>query len=211
MAENILKKLNEHISSGINREADVIYLLVQIRKILEQEDLKDIYTFLDLYCDWVLHTNITSKKNQQILGKINLAVAALEDPDNIDYPDALENLNKAISLDGLYRDMKNLFQSKNLNDNLFSIDNWKKFGGLLISILKDIPLVASGEQLISTFSFAEAVDVSHSFRIRIKLPDNRVYTGPVTSVMGTNWGIGISAVGPSAPPSELDILEMNEK
>lgn len=200
MADQIINKLNEHILNGVTREADVIYLLVQIRKILDREKLKTEYPFLDLYCDWVLHTDISSKKNQQILGKINLAVAALEDPDGMDYADALDNLNKAISLDGLYGDMQKIFQAKKIDESIFGRENWQKFGELLFEILRDIPLIASGKQLLSEFSIAEAVDISHSFRIRIKLPDDRIYSAPMASVVGSIWGMGVSAVGPSGPP-----------
>lgn len=205
MKNDIITKLNNHLCLGIKQESDVVYTFVQIRKIMELEKTKDHYPKLDLYSDWVLHTHIDrAKKTGQILNNINLAIVALEDPDGVDYPRAIANINEAISLAKLYQEMKTFFAINNLNKEIFTQDKWKDFAGLLVNVLRDVPLIASGKplNLVDHFSYAEGLDISHLFRVRIQLPNQRVYHGPI-KMLGTDWAVGVSAVSPSAA-SELE-------
>lgn len=56
MTEEIIRKLKMEIDRGIRTEPEVMYLLAQIRKLIERDDKTAEYSGLDFHCDWVLHS-----------------------------------------------------------------------------------------------------------------------------------------------------------
>lgn len=63
MTEDIVGKISNELSKGIDSEAQVLYLLVEIRKIrqanVSQGGVRDPKTFLDFYRDWACHVELT--------------------------------------------------------------------------------------------------------------------------------------------------------
>ena len=59
MVENITRELNNKITT----EVQTVYLLVQIRKLMESKTKKPHFT-LKMFCDWALHIELT--RNKQI-------------------------------------------------------------------------------------------------------------------------------------------------
>lgn len=198
MTDQILEKLNIHISNGINKEADVIYLLVQIRKILEREKLKDEYSTLDLYCDWVLHPDIkNTNKSGQILDKIERAVFLL-DTHNSNKEEIASSINEAISFVNFHKNLKNFFIRNKLT--FFTDKNYTILLTLLIEILKDIPLLSKHKKF--NFSFTSGKEVN-SFNVRIELSDKRVYRSPMTPI-ATNWAAGVAVPSGAYEPDDSD-------
>ncbi len=199
MTDQILEKLNKHISNGIDREADVVYLLVQIRKLLERDKEGGKFRSLDLYCDWILHADICWNINRnQILDRIEEVINLLEtsgDKDN--QGEIIKKINEAISFDKFYVDLKSFFTEKNLV--FFSDEKYIILLRLLLEILKDIPLIAKNNRF--KFSFTSGNDV-HSFHARIELSDKSVFRSPMTQKV-TNWAAG--AVMPSGAYESEDL------
>ena len=54
----IVEKLDKFLSEGaVNNEAKGVYLLVEIRKILDHAyDKQKDFLLLRFYCDWIVHT-----------------------------------------------------------------------------------------------------------------------------------------------------------
>lgn len=68
MPNEIIRKLKTLLDQGICSEAEVVFLLVGIRKLLERDGgLKKIYPKLRFYCDWVLHAKLDRKDAREIL------------------------------------------------------------------------------------------------------------------------------------------------
>lgn len=64
MTSEILKKLANELSDGIDTEAKVIYLLVEINKVREEIRNQSRHgsnpkTFIDFYRDWAVHVELT--------------------------------------------------------------------------------------------------------------------------------------------------------
>lgn len=200
MTDQILEKLNKHISNGINREADVVYLLVQIRKILEREKIKEKFRSLNLYCDWMLHANITKNGTRnQILDRIEEVINLLENlGDKNNQDEIIKKIDEAISFDKFYIDLKSFFTEKKLI--FFTDEKYIILLRLLIEILKDTPLVAEGDRF--NFSFTSGNDI-HSFHARIELSDKRVYRSPMTQTV-TNWAVGVAIPSGAYEPEDFD-------
>ena len=63
----IIVKLEQLLAKGINTEAEALYLMVEIRKLLEQQQAKRQYEYLTFHCDWALHATLDGSMTQKIL------------------------------------------------------------------------------------------------------------------------------------------------
>ncbi len=57
--EHTPKTINEELSKYHWTHPEVSFIMTQFRILLEEENLKEQYKFLNLYCNWTLHTEIT--------------------------------------------------------------------------------------------------------------------------------------------------------
>jgi hypothetical protein len=60
MRHAIVEKLDRQLHEGISSEPKVVYLFVELRKLLEHDNKKNSYPVLNFYCNWVVHTRIES-------------------------------------------------------------------------------------------------------------------------------------------------------
>jgi hypothetical protein len=58
MKNEIVRKLNQHLASEITKEADVVYVMAEIRKLFEHVRTARNYPVLAFYANWILHTKI---------------------------------------------------------------------------------------------------------------------------------------------------------
>jgi hypothetical protein len=56
----VLNKLREQLELGIFTEANAVYFMSLLRKCLEIDSTKDRFKYLNLYCNWALHSRIDS-------------------------------------------------------------------------------------------------------------------------------------------------------
>ena len=63
----IVAKLKVLLAKGITSEADALYLMVEVRKLLEQQQAKKQYEYLTFHCDWALHAMLEGTTSQKIL------------------------------------------------------------------------------------------------------------------------------------------------
>ncbi len=166
----ILGKLSRHLDAGITREADAVYLLIEIGKYLAQES-KPGYPLLRFYRNWVAHDNI---KNLEPAGDIptelNKAVEAYYIKK--DQTAAVEAINQVVSMDRLRTELLEFAKEVGLPSRLMDSDKeWRAFVRLLISVLADVPLIFSGFRLIQTFRF---VEYSLGGDVNRKLPSWRI-------------------------------------
>ena len=54
----IVAKLKRLAAKGITTEAEALYLMVEVRKLLEQQQAKKQYEYLTFHCDWALHATL---------------------------------------------------------------------------------------------------------------------------------------------------------
>src|SRR5579872_1229998 len=54
----IVDKLKTELEKGITSEVQLVYVLVEVRKLLEITHRKDQYPALLFHCDWILHSHM---------------------------------------------------------------------------------------------------------------------------------------------------------
>jgi hypothetical protein len=72
MTKSILDKLTVHLSKPVNDEQSVVYLLAEVRKLLEQEDKTHRQGSLWMYCHWALHVDLDKPgTTMDFLGRVD--------------------------------------------------------------------------------------------------------------------------------------------
>jgi hypothetical protein len=120
---NIIDKLRDHINAGITKEADALYLLAELRKLLEQQGVKKDYEYLTFHCDWVVHPKLSGPMAQRILKQFDEANIHLKNGLHIhELPNGLNHEIDRISKLRYFEDELSAYLKKNGLPDLF--DSW---------------------------------------------------------------------------------------
>jgi hypothetical protein len=140
----ILRKLAEHLRLGIKTECQVVYLLAEIRKLLDREEDKDgRYHSLRMYCNWALHIELENKQAQEIVRTIDAL-----------YPKIIqENLTKGekdeiravFTLDRFRGELSQFLRKRELPD--FSDAEWNSFLACFLNVIQDCPLLCKPREI----------------------------------------------------------------
>jgi len=121
----IVEKLATFLSTeSISDETRIIYLLVELRKVLDHAyNKKTDYLLLRFYCDWVVHTEKTQHVDH-IASVVQKVYDGVKDQiEKSPYPlSGRAPIAKFIYMDELKSQMESLFKKENLPSNLFQKD-----------------------------------------------------------------------------------------
>ncbi|MFA5392484.1 MAG: hypothetical protein WC306_02190 [Candidatus Paceibacterota bacterium] len=118
-------------------KCEVIYLMVEIRKILEYGGKS--YKTLRFYCNLVLHKELSQEKTTKLLSDIfepnvDLKKSGRENARNI------KSIGRDFFMLKTFRkELEDFFKDRNLSMDLLK-KNWWTFGKLLLEIIKDCPV-----------------------------------------------------------------------
>jgi len=62
----IIEKLKTLLVFGLSTERDALYLIVEVRKLLEQQQAKKRYEYLTFHCDWAVHPALCRNATEHI-------------------------------------------------------------------------------------------------------------------------------------------------
>jgi len=65
MTKDIVGKLQLHLAKPVDSEPAVVYLLAEVRKLLELDDPEHKMGALWMYCHWALHVDLDSPKTTE--------------------------------------------------------------------------------------------------------------------------------------------------
>lgn len=146
---DILLKVEPELLKGITTEAQVVYLLVAIRKLIERDQLHDKYADLKFHCDWVLHSSMDRAAAKAILRRFDDAHTLLKG--NIELHDLPEPLRCEIDRISKMRSFKEELSQFLMIYGLSPLtqrrpDGWAHFLHLYTKVIEDIPLVVSAPE-----------------------------------------------------------------
>jgi len=118
MEDAIVGKLHALLSQGITTEAELVYLLVQVRKLYQSRKAK-LPPYLALFCAWVVHARLSYGTWAEC---------------------ALEMRNRAIPSFEFQRGLEAVLQAEGLPH-----PNWPNAVQLLGEVLRDCPLEPDGD------------------------------------------------------------------
>ncbi len=142
MVEDIVSKISGELSRGIDSEPQVLYLLVEIRKIrqanVDQANLGSSKTFLDFYRDWACHVELTHNDAvETFLNRfevlVNPSLTAHEIARSF-----ISHFPSFFKLDELRNELRGFFKDKELTTELTDDrGKWYTFVKHLLGILKN--------------------------------------------------------------------------
>ena len=185
MKNEIVGKLNQHLASEITKEADVVYVLAEIRKLFEHVQTAKNYPVLAYYTNWALHTKIDrepwAKAGLRVLDDI---VSGFQSGSR-GSEEVLKGVTGLLSFQQLHRQLLDFGAAHGIRFDELSIEEWQRFSSLLVDILIDCPLVSELKKpvvrslsLSRDFVFAHAGGQTLAFW-KIDLGEGKVMAGPI--------------------------------
>jgi hypothetical protein len=151
MKDALVDKLTAKLSKPITTEADVVYVLVEIRKLLarcnvSRDDLKPIWFF----CDWVVHIELDRKKGwaNELLtftDRILRRQISWNDLDPIDK----DFMSNTFSLEAVRRSLSRWLADQGVRTIVFGyLPGWYWFVRKFGEVVSDCPLKLKGGDYI---------------------------------------------------------------
>jgi hypothetical protein len=142
MEHEILAKLQKLLSNPLERESEVVYLFVEIRKFLDHKfpvraDEKVQFPVLRMFCDWVAHTELKGYGKNSILEALDNALMA-----SANSPKAQKTAFDILALKPLQAELQNFFNAHGLPIDI--TDDYGQWGNLLklyLGVVSECPLV----------------------------------------------------------------------
>jgi len=179
MVPELQIKLTDLISKTIETEAEAVYFLSCVRKILEQENLKEKYANLNFYCNWALHSKLDKSAKRIIKTFEAVHLHYCENGPDANLPSELSRQMQDIArLDLFQAELLDFLTEFDL-PQLDSIkpDAWVYFMHLYARIIRDCPLVGDEsytivKELVTNIEFArEIIHNEQCFRIVWQVTD----------------------------------------
>jgi hypothetical protein len=155
MNKDILRKLEAQLNKGITTEAEVVYTLTEIRKILEREKAKTQYKYLTFHCDWVVHPHLAGPTAQEILRQFDAANVQLKKGMELkDLPGHLRLEIDRISKMRLFEKEFTAFLTAHGLPDIDSQrpDGWIHFLHLYGRVVEDCPLIMNEKKPTSSIN-----------------------------------------------------------
>jgi len=152
MIPQIITKLQNEIAAALEKEAQVVYVLAEIRKIIEQEGTEANYKYLVFHCNWALHSKMDRAMAQEVLAHFDEAHAILGSGVELDdLPADLQREIEVISGMTKFKEELSVFlQSHQITDLTTNRPNsWPHFLHLYAGIIEDCPLVIKENNSVS--------------------------------------------------------------
>jgi hypothetical protein len=139
----IIAKLDVLLAKGITNEAEALYLIVEVRKLLEQQQAKRQFEYLTFHCDWAVHATLKGTTAQRILKLFDEANLHLKSGIKLEnLPSQLREEVEGISMMQYFEAELNGFLAANGLSLIKSrSEAWTHFLHLYARIVEDCPLV----------------------------------------------------------------------
>ncbi len=152
----IIEKLNDFLDKHMpfTEECHVLYLLVEIRKVLDRENNKK-YPILRFYCNWSVHTDKDSTKEMEII--MNDIYQGIKKQITCGITSEKTKIIGFMYMEDLQTDVIGFLQEYQLPVLIIEKNNWLEFIKLLVRILADQPINNPCSD-IKQFAFLLAAD-----------------------------------------------------
>jgi hypothetical protein len=151
----IIAKLELLLAKRIRTEADALYFMVEIRKLLEQQRAKKQYEYLTFHCDWALHATLDGTTAQKILRLFDAANIHLKTGVELEHlPDLLRmEIERISKLDYFERELESFLKASGIPTlKTTRADAWTHFVHLYAQIIEDCPLVMTTKNKSATIA-----------------------------------------------------------
>jgi hypothetical protein len=200
MTKDIVSKLRVHLSKPVDTECAVVYLLAEVRKLLENERPDPKPYALWMFCHWALHVNLTqSATTSNLLERIDRFVlknvAGFHDDGTFAVSDEESLKREFVFLDTFRQELRDFLNEYRLPVELSDADkHWFNFLAAYAGVIEDGELsAAKGKSALRaiekvTFSkgpaLSETNHVPFSIHWDILLQDGRLLKSHAETLRG---------------------------
>jgi hypothetical protein len=141
MKMDLIEKLKLHLSKGITSEPDVVYFMVAIRKLMEQDDSSSHFGSLPFFCDWAVHSKMERAAARKMIKRFDDLYIARETQTAAEYDKTFEGFEQWASGANFKKDL-GLFLTKYAfsSDLCSNHDLWRNFLNAYVDVITDCPL-----------------------------------------------------------------------
>jgi hypothetical protein len=155
MKNDIVAKLNRELDEEIVTDRQVVYILVEARKLLEQQQTLDSFRAFKLCGDWAVHPKLRGPDSQLVLGYFDAYESEFQNSGATMAEFQLAPLHDFVSHRRFRADFIEALAPHGVNvDRLASDTFWRAFIQHYSSVIQDCPLEAidNNTQLVSHVS-----------------------------------------------------------
>jgi len=168
---NIMDDLKEFLNtrSEFTQKSEVTYFLSEVRKVIEKDNN---YKDLRLYCNWVLHSELTKESTIKILNSKFEFVDFNKSKGEIQKIIARADNGNFIKMGDFKAELMKFLNNKSLSQNIFSGNKWWKFIGLYLEIIYKCPIDHGSSGITGLFLTKEKDGYYYEFYINkiIRIP-----------------------------------------
>ena len=192
MTPDILSKIGAHLKKPIKTEASVVYLLAQVRKVLERERPEPKPLSLWLHCHWALHVQLTDPRTtkellEQVDAFIMDSVSGFDGAGRLSFGASHNLFKDLVSLNGFRSQLDYFLNKHSLPSALCtSNDRWASFISNYIKVIEDGELstakdkkykLTAIEKIVFRIDDRKPRTSKHPFSMQwdIFLKDGRIY------------------------------------
>jgi len=145
MMHAIVGKLKTELTESIRTERQVVYILVELRKLLELHGELDAFPSLTFHCDWAVHPLLHKRTALEVLGAFNTHVADYDRLSKLKMGESIMSETSALgaiaSMENFRLDLTNCFQKYDLPLALTEDSGrWGDFIKYYGAVIADCPL-----------------------------------------------------------------------
>jgi hypothetical protein len=190
--DQLISKIRAEMERGITSECQVVYLLVEIRKLMDRDTTKAApYNSLRLYSDWAVHIHLYGPQAQEIVKRADAHYPKLMNGTATEQEKA--DFEKLFSLKAFREEIDRFLQDH--VGRSFSDEHWNKFMYAYLHVVEDCPLICKPDN-------ATLANIDEVFVIR----DGDAQQADVTQP-GIVWGLRFK--GELKMPIGTDIVLSN--
>jgi hypothetical protein len=170
----ITEKIARQLNSGIKSEAEVVYLLAEIKKVLEIENRNNYY-ILSFFRDWVLHKELSRQNSiKKIENRFDSHISFTSNSKVIGN-NILSDQKNFFNLELLRNEFRTFLEQHDIPKNLTdSKQIWIEFSKLLFEVLEECHILINGTKMNSLSIIQDASgNVTYRIHLKQKLSDNK--------------------------------------
>lgn len=186
MTENqIVEKLRRVLSEEVQKEADVVYLLAECRKLLEDTKTKNPHFALKFYCHWALHVDLSGRDTTlPLLKRVDSYVQAVLNDHN--FGEQRQMAREFAFMYSFRQALKEFLESHTLPTQLCDDkQRWHQFLSIYASVIEEGSMTCNAQpgdlKLVSRVTFkkgrpADGCHLPFDMEWDIHLVDKRILT-----------------------------------
>ena len=167
MKPAIITKINQVLSKPFKSEMQVVYLLVELRKLIELEKASKRFPALNFFCRWALHSKGKGVGADRILVRFDGLPEKIKANPGVSTWDELQEIRNTINFSRFQSDLAKFMDKQEIISSLWTDPFlWSDFLTLYIQVIENCPLVLSptSKTILKSYSHLNVELINHPVR-----------------------------------------------